>query len=1180
MTNDERRMTNPAGQLSIVNCQSSLPLRVLLIEDSEDDARLVIRALTQAGYQPDQFRVQTAESLKQALAAREWDVVLSDYVMPGFSGPDALEVLKQSGLDLPFIVVSGAIGEDTAVALMKAGAHDYVMKDKLSRLAPAVAREIDEALSRRERHRAELALRESEERYRTLAETAHDFIYMIGPDARIEYVNGTAAAELGRKPAEITGKTLAELFPQPVAEREWHNVKTVFDSGAPLYIQNRSAFPRRELWLDTWLAPVRDQQGKIRSVVGISRNVTELVQIELALRTSEERYRLLFEHAPIGIYRTTPDGRILMANPAIIRMMGYSSFYELSLRNLDADGFEPTYDRRQFLETIERTGEVRGLEAQWLRRDGTALYVRENARACRDPQGKTLYYEGTVEDITDRRRTQDRLYRLNAVLRAVRTISQLITRETQPEPLIHQTCRLLVQSRGYQYAWIALFQPTATEPLDQSTNRPSFLTAAHAGFDAEFPGLVQRLKAGALPPCVTQALNTLGAIHRNPACNQPDHTSPASHSPSQGLIARLGHESRIYGVLAVACPPDVPADTEEQTLLSELAADLAFALHASELEQQRVQAAAALQKSETSYREIFERALDVIYVHDFQGRFLAINPAGEQLLGYTQDQLRGMTIAQVVDPDSLPLAQKNMTDKIRGKTTQTAYELLIRTRTGQTRMLELVSRVVLEDGKPVAIQGHARDITQRRAAELALRESEQRYRSLVELSSDAIIVHVQGKIAYANPAALRIARAEIQTQLVGKSLLDFVHPDYRELVIQRVKTMSAKGNQVPLTEEKFIRLDGSIIDVEVAAMPIAYPAAGDKLPADPSSATYGLPPADSIPAILVAFRDVSVRKQTEAALRQSEARYRLLFEATPIGIAVFHPDGSIIAANQFMQDLSGYAYTDFKQLGIGAILLDPDDRNRLLHDFPDSGLRNWETRLRRKNGSTCYALLNVDRLEVGANSILLATARDITDRKQAELRLLRLNQLYAVLSQANQAFVRERDVQRLCQEACRILVQAGGYRLAWAGIVDQDRRELKPIARFGDDQGFVDRLRILIDRPGPHGPIATAVREGRPVVWSDLEAAPRDMPQHAEAAEQGFRAVAALPLRVSHETIGAIAIYAAASDYFDAEQVHLLEALAADLSFAIQSAQLEEYRRVEESGIGQSSNPGVKPPNP
>ena len=314
-------------------------------------------------------------------------------------------------------------------------------------------------------------------------------------------VNTTAAAELGKQPYELIGKTLHELFPKPAADRQWHNAKTVFDSGNPLYLQNRTDFPRRRSG-STLARADSGRTGVVQTVVGISRNVTELIEIELALRGSEERYRRLFEHAPIGIYRTTPDGRILMANPALIRMMGYSSFYELSLRNLDAEGFEPTYDRKQFRETIERQGEVRGLEAQWVRRDKSILYVRENALQTRDATGKTLYYEGTVEDISDRHRIQDRLYRLNALLRAFRTIGQLVIRANNPDQLIKETCEMLVQARGYEYAWIALFQPAPDpQPLTPGPGSPTpaFLTAAQAGFDDQFPDLVRRLKAGDYP---------------------------------------------------------------------------------------------------------------------------------------------------------------------------------------------------------------------------------------------------------------------------------------------------------------------------------------------------------------------------------------------------------------------------------------------------------------------------------------------------------------------------------------------------------------------------------------------------------------------------------------------------------------------------------------------------------
>jgi len=130
-------------------------LRVLLVEDSEDDAALLLRELKKAGIQPTVERVETAESMRKALQKQEWDVVIADYVLPTFSGLDAIELLKKTQKDLPFIIVSGKIGEDTAVETMKAGAHDYIMKGNLARLIPAIDREIEEAKVRQKRREAE-----------------------------------------------------------------------------------------------------------------------------------------------------------------------------------------------------------------------------------------------------------------------------------------------------------------------------------------------------------------------------------------------------------------------------------------------------------------------------------------------------------------------------------------------------------------------------------------------------------------------------------------------------------------------------------------------------------------------------------------------------------------------------------------------------------------------------------------------------------------------------------------------------------------------------------------------------------------------------------------------------------------------------------------------------------------
>jgi PAS domain S-box-containing protein len=138
------------------------PLRALIVEDCEDDALLAVRVLQQAGYAVSSERVQTAEAMRAALARQPWDIVLSDHSMPHFSGLEALAILQADGRDLPFVIVSGAIGEDAAVAAMKAGAHDYLIKDRLARLAPVVGRELRDAAERRQRRRDQEALRQSE----------------------------------------------------------------------------------------------------------------------------------------------------------------------------------------------------------------------------------------------------------------------------------------------------------------------------------------------------------------------------------------------------------------------------------------------------------------------------------------------------------------------------------------------------------------------------------------------------------------------------------------------------------------------------------------------------------------------------------------------------------------------------------------------------------------------------------------------------------------------------------------------------------------------------------------------------------------------------------------------------------------------------------------------------------
>jgi two-component system cell cycle sensor histidine kinase/response regulator CckA len=189
------------------------PLHVLVVEDSPDDAELIVAELERGGYHVSAERVQTAHAMQEALRRAQWDMVVSDYDMPGFSGPAALEVLKAMGQDLPFIIISGTIGEETAVAALKAGAHDFLAKGRLARLLPAVERELRDVAARRERTLANDALRQSEAQYRSLVDRAVFGIYRSTVEGRLLTVNPALVRMLGYAAAdELLAISLNDVY--------------------------------------------------------------------------------------------------------------------------------------------------------------------------------------------------------------------------------------------------------------------------------------------------------------------------------------------------------------------------------------------------------------------------------------------------------------------------------------------------------------------------------------------------------------------------------------------------------------------------------------------------------------------------------------------------------------------------------------------------------------------------------------------------------------------------------------------------------------------------------------------------------------------------------------------------------------------------------------------------------
>jgi PAS domain S-box-containing protein len=253
-----------------------------------------VRTLNDSGFAIAWERVETEEAMRAALDRQPWDIVLSDYKMPRFSGLAALELLRASGLDLPFIVVSGTIGEEVAVMAMKAGAHDYVMKDKLARLAPAVQRELHEAEVRRERRRSEDSLHRSEGRLRSLVHTIPDLVWLKDTNGSFLSCNAAFERLFGASETSIIGKTDYDFVEKSLADSFRARDQAAMAAGGPTTNEEWLTFALggyRGLF-QTIKTPMHDAVGTLVGILGVARDITERNQAEEALRLQAEQLRV------------------------------------------------------------------------------------------------------------------------------------------------------------------------------------------------------------------------------------------------------------------------------------------------------------------------------------------------------------------------------------------------------------------------------------------------------------------------------------------------------------------------------------------------------------------------------------------------------------------------------------------------------------------------------------------------------------------------------------------------------------------------------------------------------------------------------------------------------------------------------------------------------------------------
>jgi PAS domain S-box-containing protein len=674
----------------------SLSLRVLIIEDSEDDVLLIIRELKKGGYNPVYEQVETAAAMKKALQEKQWDIILCDYKMPKFNAPSAIAVLKNANIDIPLIIVSGTIGEDVAIECMRLGAHDYIMKSNLSRLCPAIARELAEAEVRNKQRQAEEALQESEGKYRNLVERASDGI-CIAQEGTIHYANTRLAQMAGYSVEEVIDKPFIDYFTLEEVPKvlDRYKRRMAGQSVTPVYetVLRQKNGSRVDVEVN---AGIITYEGKPADFV-LVRDITERKRAEAFLLENEQHYRTMFENTGTSMILIEEDMTISMANREFARNSGYS--------------IDEINGRMKWTEIVHPDDLRRMVEQHRLRREsqGSALpgyelrYITKTGD-LRDALLSIQLIPGTkksvasVIDITDRKQMEKKLMNSEEKFRTLAESSPFAIMVHQGDYWIYAN-RAAVEISGY------------TEEELYSMRFWDFVHPDHKNMGKQI-GLDRQ--QGKVVPRDYE----LKIITKNGAEKWVSLTGN-----------KIQYEDKPTALISVI-------DITE-----------------------RKQAEKELHKSEEKYRSLVENAREGIFQSTAEGHHITVNQAFANILGYESPEEVIATITDIshqvyVHPDDrikiLQIIEKE--GSVKG------YEAEFYKKDGSKTWVSINMHAVRdEEGHLLYYQGIDQDVTEKKNMETERQQNIERLKKSLGATINAMAVTVETRDPYTAGHQRRVA---------------------------------------------------------------------------------------------------------------------------------------------------------------------------------------------------------------------------------------------------------------------------------------------------------------------------------------------------------------------------------------------------------------------------------------
>ncbi|MFA5795443.1 MAG: PAS domain S-box protein [Candidatus Brocadiia bacterium] len=563
-------------------------------------------------------------------------------------------------------------------------------------------------------------------------------------------------------------------------------------------------------------------------------------------------------------------------------------------------------------------------------------------------------------DITERKHNQEKIKYLNNILRAIRNVNQLITRERDRDKLIREACGKLTETRGYLCAWIILFDKSG-----------KFTAAAESGLGKDFDLLAESVKSGRVPRCLRETMKLKGVrviADTSDFCRGCFHH--AVYPSKKTMLIRLEYNDVIYGILAIAAPVEASLDQEEQELFGEVSGDIAFALYNMDVEEKQKQSEKSLKESEEKFRIVFDNANDGILLADAETRkFHTGNKAICRMLGYTLEEIKGLDVTHIHPEKDVPYVMAQFEKQLRGEI-EIVENIPVKRKNSSVFYADINSTPLKLLGKTY-LMGIFRDITERKRAEETLAI----HSLLLDNSMDSIFLHDdQGRFIYANKATYE-TRGYTREEFMKLNLRDLDTPEYARLIGQRMNQITEKGSAV--FEAAHRCKDGSIMPIETHVSIIEL--SGKK-------------------CFLAVLRDITERKKTEEILRNSE---KALSEAQKI-VRMGNWEYDTITQKRRWSDEMFSVFSRDQRLGAPSWpeferMVHPDDwpslYNAMQSSINDGTPYNLEFRVIHPGGKINNVLTigKAGRDTSGKIVKLYGTVQDITEQKQAQKELERSN---------------------------------------------------------------------------------------------------------------------------------------------------------------------------------------------